>query len=153
MLSFPLAFLRLLFPVLLSLGNSTVALLGTEAWSWSCVGGPEAWPWTGTIARDACCSGRIAQLRLGSHLVDGLLRDNHVVDTCSRLSSSRLSGVGCMRFALMTKVISTLRVWRAWSSGRLRACNLDVFFFHFIRHNEGLVAILRFDRRDYWWRK
>jgi hypothetical protein len=36
-----------------------------------------------------------------------LLRDNHVVDTCSRLSSSRLSGVGCMRFALMTKVIST----------------------------------------------
>jgi hypothetical protein len=27
------------------------------------------------------------------------------------------------------------------------------FFFHFIRHNEGLVAILRFDRRDYWWCK
>ena len=79
------------------------------------------------MAGEASCSGGISWLRLCSHPVDGLLQANHIFDTWSGLSSSRSSGMGCMRFALLTKVISTLRAWRTWSSARLRACNLDVF--------------------------
>ena len=87
--------------------------------------------WWQTIIRLECVGGPDDWEQLPEKLVS-LLRDNQIVDACSGLSSSRLSGIGCMHFALLMKV-STLHVFRAWSSGRLCTCNPDDFF----RHNDN----------------